>query len=551
MAMPGITFTVPQSASVTHDSRADIAMFVGLIGRDAAPIPDKLRRQLAGGGWVPMQRPVAGDSEAHIRLLGLPVAVESWSEFASLYIWDMREVEPGSRVMIPCNLALAVRSFFLEGGRKAYIVRTGDPLPVADFDVTEEEFVAAKRALIDWTAVTAPSDSTARQPLLPGFNNPSHDADPGERATWRGAAAIFGIEDAAMLLLPDLIELCSGLPRPIAERPGPPGPGEQFKDCAPALPAALPEARAARPQWRAPRLDAGGYSLWARGLQHLLELLGRPRGPAHRRDVMLLGAMPLPLAEAGFDHGEERNPLLLLSESGAVAAGQKLFAGSNIGNARLQLCYPWVETQASQSSPEGIESPEGVFAGLLAKKALSHGAFHSAAGQEPTSVRGMLPALSLADLRNASPGQSDWLGERLSIFGTRYGKVNLLSDATAADSRAWRPGGVSRLMGIILRAARQMGQDQMFEPNAPETWSRLRGQMERFLRGLQERGALTSVNGQPAFEVRCDRTTMTQFDLDAGRAIMSIGFTAAYPVERIEVSLALVEPVAMPRREAA
>lgn len=551
MTVPGITFTSPQSASVQHDSRADIAMFVGLIGRNSAPIPDLLRRRLAEGGWVPMQRPLVGDSEAHMALLGLPVAVESWTEFAGLYVWDRRPVEPGSRLLIPCNLALAVRSFFLEGGRKAYIVRTGDPIPVADYDAGEEKFVAAKRALIDWKRPSAPADADARQPILPGFTNPSHDADPGERVTWRGAAAIFGIEDAAMLLLPDLIELCSGLPRPIADMPDPPGPDEQFKECAPALPAALPEARAARPQWRAPRLDTAGYALWARGMQHVLGLLGRPRGPAHRRDVMLLGAMPLPLAEAGFDRGEERNPLLLLGESGAVFAGQKLFDGSNIGNARLQLCYPWVETIASTSCPEGVESPEGVFAGLVAKKALSHGAFHSAAGQEPVSVRRMLPALSLADLRSASEGQSDWLGERLSIIGTRYSKVTLLSDATVADSRAWRPGGISRLMGIILRAARQMGQDQMFEPNAPETWSRLRGQMERFLQGLQARGALTSINGEPAFEVRCDRTTMTQSDLDAGRAIMSIGFTAAYPVERIEVSLALVEPVAMPRREAA
>jgi phage tail sheath protein FI len=43
---------------------------------------------------------------------------------------------------------------------------------------------------------------------------------------------------------------------------------------------------------------------------------------------------------------------------------------------------------------------------------------------------------------------------------------------------------------------------------------------------------------------------MTQTDIDAGRAIMEIGFTAAYPVERIVVSLNLIEP--QPRaREAA
>jgi phage tail sheath protein FI len=60
------------------------------------------------------------------------------------------------------------------------------------------------------------------------------------------------------------------------------------------------------------------------------------------------------------------------------------------------------------------------------------------------------------------------------------------------------------------------------------------------------------VQGEPPFEVRCDRTTMTQADIDAGRAIMEIGFIAAYPVERIVVSLNLLEPPsASQSREAA
>ena len=83
-------------------------------------------------------------------------------------------------------------------------------------------------------------------------------------------------------------------------------------------------------------------------------------------------------------------------------------------------------------------------------------------------------------------------------------------------------------------------------------WSRLRGEMERFLQDLDGRGALTSIRGEPPFTVRCDRTTMTQADIDAGRAIMEIGFTAAYPVERIVVSLNLIEPPsASQSREAA
>jgi uncharacterized protein len=550
MSLPGVTFIRREPGPAVQLGRADVAMFVGLVAREPAPLRDRLRTFLAEGGWVPMTTPAAGDSAETLALLGIPVPVESWDEFEALYRWDGREVEPGSPDRVPCNLGLAVRSFFAEGGRKAYVVRTGDPEALVDFSLDESDDVARKRRLLDGLGkVRLAQAGKPRLPLLPGFGQASNSPDPSERGTWMGAAAIFGVEDAAMLLLPDLVELCAGRPERAAGEDEPPSPPEDFKPCAPALPAALPEDRPALPEWRAPRLGPDGYALWSRALGHVLDLLGRPRGPSHRRDVMLVGPVPLPLASAGFDRGEERNPLLIFAQQDAAIAGQTLFAGDQIGNARLQLAYPWVATEASQPCPESVESPEGVFAGLVAKRALAKGAFHSAAGQEPVSVRRMVPALDLADLRSGADASS-WLGERISLIGTRHGTITLLSDATAADSRAWRAGGVSRLMNVILRAARSMGQDQLFEPSGPQMWARLRGEMELFLQDLDSRGALTSVKGEPSFEVRCDSTTMTQSDIDAGRAIMEIGFTAAYPVERIVVSLNLIEP--QPRaREAA
>src|SRR5690606_39299709 len=107
----------------------------------------------------------------------------------------------------------------------------------------------------------------------------------------------------------------------------------------------------------------------------------------------------------------------------------------------------------------------------------------------------------------------------------------------------------ARLMTSILRAARSMAQDQMRDPHGPQLWSRVRGEMELLLQGLADRGALTSLPGEPPFDVRCDSPTMSQADIDAGRAVVQIGFIAAYPVERIRVSLNLIEPpAAVPAR---
>ena len=76
--------------------------------------------------------------------------------------------------------------------------------------------------------------------------------------------------------------------------------------------------------------------------------------------------------------------------------------------------------------------------------------------------------------------------------------------------------------------------------------------MESFLEGLRQRGALDGRTSEQAYEVRCDETSMTQADLDSGRVICRVGFTAAYPIQHIEVSLLLLEaPDSGAAREAA
>jgi phage tail sheath protein FI len=189
---------------------------------------------------------------------------------------------------------------------------------------------------------------------------------------------------------------------------------------------------------------------------------------------------------------------------------------------------------------------------MMARGAMMHGAFHSIAGQKPVGVIGLLPDLTGSELASGSMGSADsWLGDRLSLFGRRYGEFALLSDATTANSRAWQFGGVSRLMGIILRGARHLGQDLMFEPSGPNVWNRLQSMFANFLERLRQKGAFAGVSAADSYSVACDRSTMTQNDIDAGRIIASVMFNPAYPVERITVSLALTEPSALPQKRAA
>src|SRR5262249_23823234 len=154
--------------------------------------------------------------------------------------------------------------------------------------------------------------------------------------------------------------------------------------------------------------------------------------------------------------------------------------------------------------------------------------------------RRLLPEPGIAALRRGlADGRADWLGDCLTVISKKPAGFALLSDATMSASRSWRAAGVSRLMGIVLRAARLLGQDRMFEPSGPALWSAVRGDFESFLERLRQAGAVDGATVDEAYTVRCDRTTMTQNDIDAGRVIVAISFTAAQPIERVTVTLAL------------
>ncbi len=71
----------------------------------------------------------------------------------------------------------------------------------------------------------------------------------------------------------------------------------------------------------------------------------------------------------------------------------------------------------------------------------------------------------------------------------------------------------------------------VFEPNGELLWANVRGTIADFLLAEWKTGALLGTKPEEAFFVRCDRTTMTQNDLDNGRLICLIGVAVVKPAE--------------------
>ncbi len=551
MPAPGISFTATRPQAPPASSRADIALFAGLIARRSGTLPEETLQGLQSSA------PAAATADGGIdqSLLGVPVRIEGWSEFDRIFDWTRRASVPGASDRVPCALGLAVRHFFQQGGATAYVVRCGDPLPLADPRASPEEF---RRERLMALAGGAPAGEK-RIPILPGFAGLSRSADPLEPASWVGAAAIFGVEDAAMLLLPDLVDLFADPLEPAPEVEPRMGPPENWRPCAPATTDEdMPTSRDALQTFLAPRFGKEQFRRWSAAIAHCLTMLGRPRGPAHRRDVMLISALPIPEYHPDLPERIANWPLPLLDRPGFAGTDKvplALFDAAAIGSARLQLGYPWLATPESAGSPEGLQSPEGGLAGILARSALEKGAFRSAANSDVRGAVRLCPSLALSDrnrgFERLAEGEDDfpinraeWLGDRLCLFGTRRGRVSLISDSTFAQDPAWRSGGVSRLIGIMLRAARHLGDDLLFEPSGPHLWRHCANRMTAILEKLRAMGAFSGASAHDSYRVDCDRSTMTASDIDAGRVRCDVVLNPASPIHRIEVNLALIDPAA-------
>jgi hypothetical protein len=71
----------------------------------------------------------------------------------------------------------------------------------------------------------------------------------------------------------------------------------------------------------------------------------------------------------------------------------------------------------------------------------------------------------------------------------------------------------------------------VFEPNNPDTWSRVSDAVSAFLHTQWRSGALLGRTPEQAFFVRCDETTMTADDIENGRLICNIGVAITKPAE--------------------
>jgi hypothetical protein len=321
----------------------------------------------------------------------------------------------------------------------------------------------------------------------------------------------------------------------------------------------------------APRLAWADYATWANAAATVLNYLtsGPLRHQLHLREIQFVAAFPLPqdldvataaenpssdeIAQDIHDVIAAYMPEMVLPGNGVPTLAPLQIPTPlvapvplNVSSAFLQLGYPWLKTSGSGLLLEQLEPPDGALAGLIARNALTRGTYTSATKTVPAELYEVSPALPTQETQSSAtalvwgPGSAPKaLIERLSLFGMTPAGLRLLSDVTAYPGETYRCAPVNRLVSVICRAARVMGESAVFQSNGTALW----GKVQRFLQNLMTRlwtlNALDGATVKDAFSVRCDRSTMTQNDLDSGRMIAIVTFTAAATLETLHVQLAM------------
>lgn len=109
--------------------------------------------------------------------------------------------------------------------------------------------------------------------------------------------------------------------------------------------------------------------------------------------------------------------------------------------------------------------------------------------------------------------------------------VRIWGARTMASNPEWKYVSVRRLIVYLERSIGHGLEWVVFEPNDDRTWTAVRAAVTIFLHALWRRGGLVGATPGAAYFVTCDRSTMTQDDLDNGRLICEVGVAPLKPAE--------------------
>ena len=189
------------------------------------------------------------------------------------------------------------------------------------------------------------------------------------------------------------------------------------------------------------------------------------------------------------------------------------------------LYYPWVTVLDPVTRREINLPPSGFVAGICARNDIERGVYKAPANEVVRLALGFETLLNKGQQEVLNP-------EGINCFRYFEGRgFRLWGARTISSDPEWKYLNVRRYFAYLERSIDKGTQWAVFEPNGDALWANVRRTIADFLLNEWQSGALLGDKPEKAFFVRCDRSTMTQNDLDNGRLICLVGVAPLKPAE--------------------
>lgn len=189
------------------------------------------------------------------------------------------------------------------------------------------------------------------------------------------------------------------------------------------------------------------------------------------------------------------------------------------------LYYPWITILNPLTDLRLNLPPSGFVAGIYARNDTEHAVFKAPANEVVRLAIDFEQRLNKAQQDVLNPQGVNcfrfFLGHGFKLWGAR----------TISDDSEWKYVSVRRYFAYLEHSIDRGTQWVVFENNGPQLWDNVRRTVEDFLFNEWKMGALLGNKPEQAYFVRCDRSTMTQNDLDNGRLVCLIGVAVVKPAE--------------------
>lgn len=206
------------------------------------------------------------------------------------------------------------------------------------------------------------------------------------------------------------------------------------------------------------------------------------------------------------------------------------------------LYHPWL--LISDPFPQNLANiadypipPSGHTVGIYARTDIERGVHKAPANEVVRGILGLQRILNKEqqDILNPYPVNINVIRD----FRENNRGIRVFGGRVITSDSDWKYVNVRRLLIFIENSIDRGLQWVVFEPNADPLWARVRRTISDFLTVVWRNGALEGTKKEEAFFVKCDRTTMTQADIDSGRLIVVIGVAPVKPAEFVIIRIGL------------